>query len=110
MVANTNGNDKLAGYHVLHMKIDNQVYSKSVDQWIALEPVLLYQAVLGQVWCCVTLPLLHYYRPSLQQPVLKKLEAEVKKIKPALVLGKDIRKVCWIDKRSQAKAERNTNK
>jgi hypothetical protein len=76
------------------MKIDNQVYSSSVDKWIAQEPVLLYQAVMGKVRCCVVYPTMEVYTPSLQLPVLKKLEAGVKKIRPELVLGKNIRKIC----------------
>lgn len=92
------------------MKIDDQVYSKSVDKWIALEPVLLYQAVMGKIWCCVTLPLFQFYRPSLQQPALKKLEQAVKKIRPGLVLGKEIRKARRREKGLLAKAARNSKK
>jgi hypothetical protein len=93
MIINSHRNDKLSGYHVLHMTIDDQVYSSSVDKWIALEPVLLYQAVMGKVRCCVIDPTMEVYTPSLQLPVFKKLEAGVKKIRPELVLGKNIRKV-----------------
>jgi hypothetical protein len=75
------------------MKIDDQVSSKSVDQWIALDPVLLYQAVMGKNKCCVLKPMEISYTPSLQLPVLKKLEKEVRKIRPELVLAKQIRKV-----------------
>ena len=110
LITNSNRNDKLSGYQVLHMKIDDQVYSKSVDKWIALEPVLLYQAVMGKIWCCVTLPLFQFYRPSLQQPALKKLEQAVKKIRPGLVLGKEIRKARRREKGLLAKAARNSKK
>jgi hypothetical protein len=92
VIINSHRNDKLSGYHVLHMKIDNQVYSSSVDKWIAQEPVLLYQAVMGLIKCCVIYPTLEFYTPSLQHPILKKLEFEVGKIKPELILGKTIRK------------------
>jgi hypothetical protein len=76
------------------MKIENQVYSSSVDKWIAQEPILLYQAVMGKERCCVIYPTMEVYTPSLQLTVLKKLEIEVRKIRPELVLGKEIRKVC----------------
>lgn len=80
------------------MKIDNQVSSKSVDQWIALEPVLLYEAVMGKNKCCVLFPTMVSYTPSFQLPVLKKLEHVVKKIRPELVLGKEIRKLMRVVK------------
>ena len=75
------------------MKIDDQVYSKSVDQWIAHEPVLLYEAVMRKVLCCVTLPQLILYYPSLQYTVLKNLEEVVGRIKPQLIGEKETRKL-----------------
>ena len=93
MITNSNRHDKLSGYQVLHMKIDVQVYSKSVDQWIAHEPVLLYEAVMRKVLCCVTLPQLILYYPSLQYTVLKKLEEVVGRIKPQLIGEKETRKL-----------------
>jgi hypothetical protein len=75
------------------MKIDGKVYTKSVDQWIVSEPELLYEAVMRRVKCCVLYPSMAEYSPSLEHPVMKKLELAVKKINPRLILSKDIRKV-----------------
>ena len=93
MIINCHRNDKLAGYHVLYMEIAGQFYSKSVDEWIALEPVLLYQAVMGMNKCCVTTPQHIHYSPSLQYTVLKKLEKAVSRIKPQLIGEKETRKL-----------------
>jgi len=82
------------------MKIYDQVSTKSVDEWIALEPVLLYQAIMGENKCCVLQPLEVSYTPSLQLPVLKRLEQQVKKIRPELVLEKEIRKSLRLSKKS----------
>jgi hypothetical protein len=92
MIVNTNRHDKLNAYHILHIVIGDQIVSASVDNWILDDPILLYQAVMGQEWCCVILPSKKYYRPSLQQPVLKKLEREVQKLRPDLILQKEERK------------------
>jgi hypothetical protein len=92
MIINTNRHDKLSAYHVLHIIKGTQVLSFTVDKWISDDPVLLYQAIMGQEWCCVILPSKKYYRPSLQQPVLKKLEREVQKLRPDLILQKEERK------------------
>ncbi len=101
MIINSNRNDKLSGYHPLHMKIDGQVTSKSVDQWIALEPVLLYQAIMGENKCCVLEHTKVSYTPSLQLPVLKRLEQQVRKIRPELVLEKEIRKLMRAEKKQK---------
>jgi hypothetical protein len=85
------------------MKIDGQVTSKPVDQWIALEPVLLYQAIMGENKCCVLEHTKVSYTPSLQLPVLKRLEQQVRKIRPELVLEKEIRKSMRISKNSRLK-------
>jgi hypothetical protein len=92
MLVNTNRHDKLNAYHVLHIIIGDEIISASVDTWILENPILLYQAVMGEVWCCVFLPSKKYYRPSLQQPVLKKLERQVQKLRPDLILQKEERK------------------
>lgn len=92
MIINSHSNDKLSGYHVLHMKIDNQIHSKSVDNWIFHDPVLLYQAVMGLINCCVVYPTMTFYSPSLQHSVLKKLEEKVNKIRPDLVFKKTVRR------------------
>jgi hypothetical protein len=89
---NVHRNNRLSGYHVLHMKIDGKVYTKSVDQWIVSEPELLYKAVMRRVKCCVQYPSMAEYSPSLHFPVMKKLELAVKKINPRLILSKNIRK------------------
>ena len=93
MITNINRHDKLSGYHVIYMEVKGEVYPKKVDQWIALEPVLLYQAVMGKVLCCMTYPDQIRYYPSLQYTVLKKLEEAVSKIKPQLVGEKETRKL-----------------
>lgn len=90
---NSNRNNKLSGHHILHMMIDKKVQSKSVDAWIAFDPVLLYQAVMGISSSCVIIPQNIPYNPSLQQPVLKKLELEVQKINPQLIGEKETRKL-----------------
>ena len=92
MIINTNRHDKLNAYHVIHIVKGDQIFSASVDTWISDDPILLYQAVMGEAWCCVILPSKKYYRPSLQQPVLKKLEREVQKLRPDLILQKEERK------------------
>jgi len=106
MIINSHRNDKLSGYHVLHMKIDGQFYSSSVDNWIAHNPVLLYQAVMGLTNCCVIYPTMRFYAPSLQHPVLKKLEEKVNKIRPDLVFNKSVRKakrVCLAREKKERK-------
>lgn len=92
MIINSNSNDKLSGFNVLHLKIDGQVHSKSVDDWIFYDPVLLYQAVMGMTNCCVIYPTMAFYSPSLQHTVLKKLEQKVNKIRPDLVFKKAVRR------------------
>ena len=82
------------------MNIHDQVSSKSVDEWIALAPVLLYQAIMGKNNCCVLEHTKVSYTPSLQLTVLKRLEHQVRKIRPDLVLAKEIRKAMRISKNS----------
>jgi hypothetical protein len=79
------------------------VLTKSVDEWIALEPVLLYQAIMGENKCCVLIPSKVSYTPSLQLTVLKRLEQQVRKIRPELVLAKEIRKAMRMSKNSRLK-------
>ena len=110
MVINTNRHDKLSGYNVLHMKINDQIFSKSVEQWIAHDPVLLYQAVMGNALCCVTLPLQTYYYPSLRQTMFKKLEEVVSRIQPQLIGEKETRKLKRVATGHFKKKEREKQK
>lgn len=90
---------------MLHMQIAGNTLTKSVDQWIAIEPVLLYQAIMGKNKCCVLKHSEVSYTPSLQLTVLKRLEQQVRKIRPELVLAKEIRKAVRRTKNSRLKSK-----
>ncbi len=92
MVVNTHGNDKLSGFHVVHLVINDEVVSRSVNTWIATDPVSLYKAIMKLSTNAVILPEQTFYVPSLQHPVFKKLEAKVKQVSPGLVFQTTCRK------------------
>lgn len=93
MVVNTHGNDKLSGFHVVHLVINDVVISKSVHTWIATDPVSLYKALMNNGVRAVTLPQKTSYSLSLHHAVYNKLKSKVKQVSPGLVFQTTCRKV-----------------
>ncbi len=93
MIVNTNKNDKLSGYHTLHLIFDDVVVSKSVNNWISTDPVALYRTIMKLSNNAVLLPDKTPYVPSLQQVVFKKLESKVQLVDKGLVFQTKCRRV-----------------
>lgn len=64
--------------HVAHLRINSEIISKTVNEWIAQDPVALYNAVTGRTKNAVILPSEASCLLSLQHPVYKALQAKVK--------------------------------
>ncbi len=93
MQTNTNRNSKLSGMHVAHLRINSEIVSKTVNDWIAQDPVALYNAVTGRTKNAVILPSEASCSLSLQHPVYKALQAKVKNKSEKLVFQTACRRV-----------------
>ncbi len=77
---------------MVQLVINDEVVSRSVNTWIATDPVSLYKAIMKLSTNAVILPEQTFYVPSLQHPVFKNLEAKVKQVSPGFVFQSTCRK------------------